>query len=112
MISITTSFQSGVSDDDLDMFMFVIFGYSVKQCFDAGKSVFIDEYASLGVFGARSPMDPNPFSIRHLVDERHEFFESRRVGHQQGVCAFRDEEVGVLEGRDRDVSVTSPDGEQ
>ena len=45
-------------------------------------------------------MDAYSFAVRDVLDERQEFLKSGRPSPLDGVRTFRDEVVGVFEGRE------------
>ena len=45
-------------------------------------------------------MDADSFAVRDVLDERQEFLKSGRPSPLDGVRTYRDEVVGILEGRE------------
>ena len=65
----------------------------------------VGEDTSGGVFGYRATMDADASAVGDVEDFGEELFELGRVRFVQGVRAFGDQEVAVLEGKDRDGSI-------
>ena len=103
MISISTPVQSGFEfcwfacDVDVEFFIFVKFINSVDKNADVREGFEAYEYAACGVLGACPHMDSDACSVGYLAYLRHEFFELRRPCVLEGVYAFRNEIVRVLE---------------
>ena len=67
---------------------------------EVGHSSHVGEDASVRMFGDRAAVDADSFAVRDVLDERQEFLKSGRPSPLDGVRTFRDEVVGVFEGRE------------
>ena len=103
MISISTSVQSGFEfcwfacDVDVEFFIVVQFINSVDKNADVCEGFEGYQYAARGVFGSGAHVDSDACPVGYLAYLRHEFLELRRPGVLEGVRAFRNEVVRVLE---------------
>lgn len=55
------------------------------------------------MFWERAAVDSYALAFGHLIDERQEFLELKRVRTFEGVRTSGDDKIGVLEGLDGDV---------
>ena len=67
---------------------------------EVGYSCHIGKDASARMFGECSAVDADSFAVRDVLDERQEFLKSGRPSPLDGVRTYRDEVVGILEGRE------------
>ena len=100
----------GIDDLNLNFFIFEIFFYAVKQCFEAGHAKGRSEDAALGVFGFCAHMDADSFTVGYILQDGQEFPEARWPGEVERIGAGGDDEIGIFEGIDRDGSVFFAEG--
>ena len=72
--------------------------YLVKQNIDVSHCSEVHEDAAFGVLGYGSSMDADAFAVGYVLDLGQHLPELRRPRPFEGVRAFGDEVVGVLEG--------------
>ena len=90
-------------DFELDFFIFfvhlVAFGNAVKQYIQVRHAGVIDEDTSFAVFGLRTHMNADAFTVGNILHERQELLEFRRPRPVERIGAGGDDEVRVLKRR-------------